>query len=573
LSGNVGSNCSIIRRSPKARRCLTLTILALLLAPVDVCAEEPSQSAFVDAKCFVPSDEHWTPQEKFVWERICIGKVADFNKEPSYGGRLDPRMAAGLPESRIIRPSFLETILLDEKYRSAITRHGVRIFGGRFTETIDLQNAELRNELWLQRCLLEKGANFSWLRSPLPIGLAGSKVGGKLDMYGLRVDSNLFLHNEAEFADINLRGAHIGQTLDLSTSKVTGLLDMYGLEVGSNLFMKANAEFAEVNLPGAHIGHTLDLSKSKVTGRLQMDSLQVGVYLLMREGEFAEVILLQARVPNQLALEASKLTGQLQAYGIRVGADLLMYRSEFAAVNLANAQVGGPLNFRGSTFHEKVNLTGAHIDGPLDLGSGKGAARWSRDAILMLRNAKFDVIPSLSDNWPNKLDIEGLTYREVGSVSKDFQDWFNRLEHYSPQPYEQLAVVLQNQGNGEMATAVRYAARDRERRESSGWTWAWLTLLDWVIGYGCYAHWSLGWALILIFLGAIILRLSGEGPKNRMPIGLTYSFDMLLPLIRLRDKHYEIDLQGPARYYFYAHKILGWVLASFLIAGLSGLTK
>jgi hypothetical protein len=76
-----------------------------------------------------------------------------------------------------------------------------------------------------------------------------------------------------------------------------------------------------------------------------------------------------------------------------------------------------------------------------------------------------------------------------------------------------------------------------------------------------------------VILGAIVLRVSGHGPKNAMPIGLSYSFDMLLPVIRLREKHYAIDLAGPARYYFYCHKIMGWVLASFLLAGLSGLTK
>jgi hypothetical protein len=32
-------------------------------------------------------------------------------------------------------------------------------------------------------------------------------------------------------------------------------------------------------------------------------------------------------------------------------------------------------------------------------------------------------------------------------------------------------------------------------------------------------------------------------------------------------------LHGFAKYYFYFQKLMGWVLASFLIAGLSGLTK
>ena len=52
-----------------------------------------------------------------------------------------------------------------------------------------------------------------------------------------------------------------------------------------------------------------------------------------------------------------------------------------------------------------------------------------------------------------------------------------------------------------------------------------------------------------------------------------YSLDLLLPVVRLREQHYDIDLQGRVRYYFYVHQIMGYVLASFLIAGLSGLTK
>ena len=57
--------------------------------------------------------------------------------------------------------------------------------------------------------------------------------------------------------------------------------------------------------------------------------------------------------------------------------------------------------------------------------------------------------------------------------------------------------------------------------------------------------------------------ISGHGP----PDIISYSFDMLLPIIRLRESHYQVDLKTWARYYFYFHKIMGYVLASFLIAG------
>jgi hypothetical protein len=48
---------------------------------------------------------------------------------------------------------------------------------------------------------------------------------------------------------------------------------------------------------------------------------------------------------------------------------------------------------------------------------------------------------------------------------------------------------------------------------------------------------------------------------------------MLLPFITLRKAHDDVDLEGFARYYFYFHKVMGFVLGSFLLAGLSGITK
>jgi len=76
-----------------------------------------------------------------------------------------------------------------------------------------------------------------------------------------------------------------------------------------------------------------------------------------------------------------------------------------------------------------------------------------------------------------------------------------------------------------------------------------------------------------VALGAVVLHASGEARRNHMPYGIAYSLDMLLPIIRLRDAHYGIDLKAGTRYYFYLQKAAGYVLASFLLAGLAGLTK
>ena len=59
------------------------------------------------------------------------------------------------------------------------------------------------------------------------------------------------------------------------------------------------------------------------------------------------------------------------------------------------------------------------------------------------------------------------------------------------------------------------------------------------------------------------------------------SLDLLLPIVELNKAHADFVMKDLAdttatawiAYYFYIHKLFGWVLASFLIAGLAGLTQ
>jgi uncharacterized protein YjbI with pentapeptide repeats len=717
------------------RCCGAIVFLTLLAAPIGARAEEPSQPVPADGKCAVPAREEWKPQEKLVWQQVCVGKEANFNSAAGYGGELDPKSPWGLPDSRVLSSAFLETILLDRQYRGALTRLGVRIIGARFTETINLEEAELGHDLALADSLLEKGANLLRVRSAHTISfdhskvagtlnldglqvrnllsdhaefadvdlrsshvtdhltldgskvkgglvmngiqvghlamregefanvdlsvanassqveLTGSTVIGKLDMRRLQVGGELVMH-DAKFADVDLGAAQVRGELDLTRSKVTAKLDSGGLQAGdlimfaaelrdvelsgahvasqvlldrsrvagkltlnaidvSNLRMR-DAEFIDVDLTAAHVGSVLALTRSKVSGHLNMVALQVGD-LLMVEAVLADVDLRGAHVSRLFSLIGSKVSGPLIMSSLRVGSDLLMYgKADFNEIALSNASVGGQLSLAGSkvtgtldcsslevaqdvnmkgavfggpanlraakirgdlivsngNFQHDVDLTGAEIGGALHLDS----AQWSPDVTLRLSDAKVDRIPCLADGWPGKLDVNGFTYRFAGT-SDQYKTWFRRADHYEPQAYEQLASVVQNQGKSSLATEIRYSGREAERQEAKdGWR-IWLAISNWVIGYGYYPERAICWAFLITLVGACVMQATGEGPRNGMPFGLAYSFDMLLPIIRLRDKHYQIDLQTWGRYYFYVHKILGFAIASFLIAGLSGLTK
>jgi hypothetical protein len=114
------------------QRFWSIIVFAVLVAPFCVRAEEQAQPVPADKKCSIPADELWKPQENFIWEQVCVGEEANFNKADGYGGELDPKMPSGLPDSRVVSSTFLETILLKDRYRRALTRFGVRIIGARF---------------------------------------------------------------------------------------------------------------------------------------------------------------------------------------------------------------------------------------------------------------------------------------------------------------------------------------------------------------------------------------------------------------------------------------------------------
>ncbi|MDO8546329.1 MAG: hypothetical protein Q7R68_03120 [Nitrospirales bacterium] len=624
--------------------------------------------------CTISPVPDWTPQEKWAWQRVCEGKVADFNEAQGHGGKLDPRNPEGWPISRVLRPVFLETILLCEPFRSALTRHGVCLAGAWYKEPLDLSNANLAHILRLERSRFDASVNLLRLKTPSYISLDGSQFTGLLDMEGLQVGSDLFMQG-AKFDKVFLRGAQIGDELNMDGSCFSGKLEMYGLQVRRVLFMRESATFTEVDLGGANIGDQLSmdgsiftgkihmdglrvggdllmpkaeftevllrggkiggqlgLNGSQFTGKLDMDSLQIGGSLLMHEGaEFAEVDLRNARIGGQLSMDGSKFTGKLEMDSLHLTGSLLMRKgAEFAEVDLRNARIGGQLSMGGSKFTGKLdmqrlqvsrdlfagdaqvtttetvnlifadiglsldlsgsalpslNLTGTKAHGELRLGSERhDPTRWQDGATLILRNTDVGALQDRPEAWPDTLELDGFTYARLGGFAAGtasmadrdvswLKTWLAKQPTYSPQPYEQLARVLFEAGHEVTAKEILYIGRERERSKAKGGNWLWLNLLKAFIGYGHRIRYTGAWVLFFIAAGMLVLRFSNQGPAHGMPYGFFYSVDMLLPIIKLREIHYHVDLDGWARYYFYIHKAMGFILASFLIAGLAGLTK
>jgi uncharacterized protein YjbI with pentapeptide repeats len=211
-------------------------------------------------------------------------------------------------------------------------------------------------------------------------------------------------------------------------------------------------------------------------------------------------------------------------------------------------------------------------------------------------------------------------------ISEDFlidrnavEQWLGSTQ-YSPAEYQLIYDLLVTNGQSSDAKKIGYKGKIMETRlDFVRHSWpAFFTMLlsRWTIGYGYCSYLAILWAIFFCVIGAVLFSRANPksirvnegiidcvdrsgwrkyifGPhrfrvikytdslrytgKYRQDYGVVnpfgYSFDALLPIIRLRELHYQIELGGWRHYYFYLQRIVGWILGIFVLAAFSGLTK
>jgi hypothetical protein len=503
---------------------LSITAIFLVMLP-SLSLSETCSELSVNAK--------WTDQERWAWREICEGREANLQH---YGGGNKSAELRAQDAREDLSQRFLETILLAEPFRSSIPGQSVRISWARFPDTINLSHSKLDGDLWL------KSSRFDGSAEGESVNLAGAEIKGKLNLEGSSASAN-----------VNMDSLHAG-------------------EIQMNY-----VSFPSVWLATARVGSQISANDATVRGRFQMTNLEVGTDLHLINSTLEEVVLTSARVAGRLDIQGPRRQPDSAAQRLNCRNHTVPRKSHRPqSVDLAGATVG-TLSF------------GSFCYGPID-----AAANWGAGAELILTGASVHTLQDglcreneancTVNTWPEHLKLIGFTYQELESFDYDresdmlarpiawWTSWLGR-QGYSQQPYEYLAATFSKAGLKDKSEELLYAGKNRELENTPFPANIKLWLERVFIGYGYRIRYAVLWALGFIILGAVVLRISGEGARNRMPFGIAFSFDMLLPIVKLREYHYDVDLNGWARYYFYFHKLMGFVLASFLIAGLSGLTK
>jgi hypothetical protein len=477
-----------------------------------------------------------------------------------------------------------QSIVMDESEFDSVVLANANIGGqlsirdSKVSGEVDLTRLRVNQSLFMVGAEFAEGLLFRGARIGGEFHLRNLKIGKRLDMNLLQVDHSLIMDG-TDIELMMLSNAQIGGELELVQVRSREVV-MIQLRVDRTLFID-DSKSRDMDLTGARIGGELYFRKSNVRDRLIMEGIQVNQTLYITDSTFGPLILSNARIGG-LVLYKSELEGELDLAAVQVDRNFVLGRETRirGPVNLSFSKIGTSIILDHTTFHKDVDLTGAQIAGELRLGlldAGGGKLQWLDNSTLVLSNARVDAVRDRPDSWPSRIEVTGFTYRGLGSMVdrplRWFQDWLDKQPRYTAAPYEQLATVLRSYGRSRDADEIMYTSKRRDHDQAPFPRSLWLTAVNWLIGYGHHIERALFWVAGFVIAGVAVLRLSGQGPKNGMPYGVAYSFDMLLPIIQLRKKHYEIDLEGWPRYYFYVHRIMGYVLAAFLGAGLAGLTK
>ena len=469
--------------------------------------------------------------------------------------------------------------------------------GSKFLDDVVMESISIGGSLYMNN-----SARFSLVR------LKRAKIGhdlymdnaifsDKVEMGSISINGNLYMRKSI-FTSVELTGGEIGGIVAMEGSKVKKSLNMESIVTKGHMYL-ANAEVGPINLNYSRIGGRLATDGGKFRGKFKMHSASIVDSMSLRNAEFEEIEIINVAVGEDLTLDGSKFLKVFYMDSGSTGTDLSLQNTVFLeGTYFIYVKVGSSFDARGSVLRN-VDLTGAKIEGELRLGSGSWTIEWIADEnarnaefgpTMLLRNATVGVLQDSKNSWPTSLELEGFSYRYLGGRGANeedlpqnrgsdwFIDWLSRDASYSPQPYRQLASVFETLGYDSMAGDILFASLERERKEElKPWQFRWwlLSTLRVTIGYGHgLGHFlALAWAIGIALVGTVVLWCWKECDGSGNRLGFWYSLDMLLPVIQLRKEHYNVEMRRKVRYYFYCHKLIGYVLAFFVIAGLAGLAE
>jgi hypothetical protein len=399
------------------------------------------------------------------------------------------------------------------------------------------------------------------------------------------------------------RRIHLGgwTTGGCHRGKIVGSVDLAGSTIGESIMVEsADLSVAEAELRRG-LGLALNVSGCRIGGSLRLSDRGND------STDWSDSNDSPARIRGCIAVDGAKVEGsvllhriEIEAVG-RIGRPVSRHESE---ERVGKRKRGVALSMRGTVVTGHFELGMPTIKGLCDLrdanfdlisdGSGE---RWIRAGLepghLLLDGLVYrDTDDLLDGEEPEALQRPGIAKRRLDWLMLQFPDRKPTADLFVPQPYEQLARIMANEGNERARRQVLVAKRDLQRRY--GQLPRFERVVAWILketsDYG-YSPWlavrSLALFIVLGALvagwlnmhGAMVLASTDSAPQNRFD-ALVYALDSALPIIDLgQDSVFTIDVAKVSSWPWTGeiislakalYQMIGLILASITVLTLTG---
>ncbi|AKN74512.1 membrane-associated oxidoreductase [Streptomyces sp. PBH53] len=490
-----------------------------------------------------------TPAERRVWQAFSVGRGVDFTDSGDGGAEAG---ASWGPE-RTVRASVIRALLIGGPVGDGEIA-GLKLTGARITGRLDLGYGSIDHPVRLRSCHFEQvphlyGAQIRALvlsDSVLPgLSAATLRVDGVLRITGCRVTGPVRLQGAKVTGAFFLDGAHLGSPAGgsaptPSTGAADGpagepVLQLNHAEIGTDVWAVGLVAHGQVRLDGATVGGRVNLEGAELRAAggtaLQAESLTVGTDLnALRLCAHGRVVLSGARIPRHLNLAHARLS-----------------RPDGEALS-ADSCVVGELWLRDA----------APITGTVDL-----------------RRSQVEFLHALPDVWPERVRIDGLSYRTLAPhlpAEERLPLLEREADGYLPHSYEQLTSAYRVAGDDAAARTVQLTKLRRHRGTLIWYARWWGHLQDAAVGYGFRPVRAAGWLLLLLLIGTTAFTFCeprplkpGEAPDFHP---LVYTLDLLLPFVGFGQEN-AFTPRGAWQWLAYLLIVTGWILATTVLAGIT----
>jgi hypothetical protein len=471
-------------------------------------------------------------------------------------------------------------------------------------------NSVLINDSSIGSNLLMQNAAFMG-----PINLSYTNVGDRLSLTG----ANLQFTGTDTVPTLIAVGLSTAQSLEIDGGAVAnGAIDIVSSHVGTDAIFSGSHFKSDLRLDEMSVGRNMDFSSHSIfDGNLNLSNVQVTRNLFMKNSSFQKDVDASYIDATNVFADGSEFYGNLSFEFSHISGILDLRANIATSIDLSNAAIGNEFITGGEGTSLKwacvVGQSGGRIVPmvwPLSgLRDNSANCGWPNAHVvlpkLILRDAYVHVFQDSIDAWPSVLDLVGFKYDLTGGfggdgsydmsnrTSRQWLNWLERDKNFSTQPYEQLASVLISAGQRDAANDIEYDSRFGEMKQAFSrghfGTGFWLFVLWGVAGFGIGSYtfiFFLAWIVVLTLIGAGVLWCSPVARSNGFLWCAGASLDRLLPIVDLYqgfknffenppcdDEHPVRNLKRWQVAFFAIFALLGWVLAFFFVAAMTGLTQ